>query len=186
MPLGCREREEIRSYPIPKLADKPKELSEGITEYRLWGLIIPVSEGQSIFVKVQGPAKNIAAVETELDAFSKTIKFPNGPGKDPTWDLPAGWTEDRKNPNRIATLSTGKDDQKIQLAITKFGGDVIGNVNRWRGMVGAEPLKDSDPTKAAVAFKTNSGVDAYKVDVVGKKNPDDGGMPGMRMNMPRK
>ena len=62
-----------------------------------------------------------------------------------TWQTPAGWTTD---PNagtmRYATLVVrGAGDEKAELAVTHFPGDVGGdldNVNRWRGQIGLSPV----------------------------------------------
>lgn len=61
-----------------------------------------------------------------------------------TWKLPDGWTASPNPGARYATITIpGPNDTKAELAITKFPGDVGGdlaNVNRWRGQIGMEPV----------------------------------------------
>lgn len=165
--IGCNGQEQISTYKIPKVAATPKEIQDNKTEYRLWGLIIPADEGQSWFFKTQGESAILKSEQSSLDELKATINFPEGLKNKPTWKLPARWTEDRANPNRIATLRFGENE----LSVTKFGGDVAGNISRWRGMVGAKLLEESELMKSVTEFKLSTGQTAYLVDVVGFKNP---------------
>lgn len=65
-----------------------------------------------------------------------------------TWQLPDGWTPANGSSARYATISiTGADGSKGELAVTHFPGDVGGdlaNVNRWRGQIGLEPIKEAE------------------------------------------
>ena len=181
---GCRERDEIRSYKIPKLVETPQEVKDAIVEYRILGVIVPTEDGSSWFFKTQGPLTALSTSEATVSQFFQSIKFPNGVTQKPIWDIPADWKEDRANPNRVATLTFGDPKKPFTLTITQFQGSVIDNANRWRRMVGAEEMNESELPKAAVAFKTASGQDAWRVDVRGRKNPDEGmkgmGIPGSR------
>jgi hypothetical protein len=182
--MGCRERDEIRTYKVPKLVETPKEIRDSIVEYRLIGAIIPAGDGSSVFFKTQGPQADLAPHEAAIGQLFQSIKFPNGPTQNPTWDVPTGWKEDRTNPNRIATLTMNESSKPLILTVTKFQGSVIDNTNRWRRMVGATEVDESELAKVTTAFKTGTGQEAWRVDARGRKNPDDGmramGMPGGR------
>ena len=180
MPLGCRERDEIQSYAIPKLAETPKEILDTIVEYRIWGVIVPAGDGSSWFFKTQGPVASFSSTDLELDHFAKSIRYPNGLTQNPTWELPPGWTEDRKDSRRIATLTFGPPDKKLQLSITRFQGSLLDNANRWRRMVGADEVKEENLAKAAVPFRTGTDNEAFRVDARGKKDPE-GAMRGIDM-----
>lgn len=182
--MGCRERDEIRTYKVPKLVETPKEIRDAIVEYRIIGAIIPTGDGSSIFFKTQGPQTDLVPYEAAIAQLFQSIKFPNGPTKDPTWDIPAGWKEDRANTNRIATLTLNDGPKPLILTVTRFQGSLIENANRWRRMVGAMEVDESELSKVTTAFKTGTGQEAWRVDARGRKNPDDGmramGMPGGR------
>lgn len=65
-----------------------------------------------------------------------------------SWKLPDGWTAAANPGARYATINiTGPNDTKAELAITKFPGDVGGdlaNVNRWRGQIGLQPVAENE------------------------------------------
>lgn len=67
---------------------------------------------------------------------------------DAPWQLPAGWSESpARPPMRHATLMIDDPEGAIEVAITRFPGDVGGmlaNVNRWRGQVGLGPVTEAD------------------------------------------
>jgi hypothetical protein len=86
------------------------------------------------------------------------------------WDRPEGWTQ-KEGPGRIATLTAGTGDSAIEVAVTKFPGDVGGklaNVNRWRGQVGLPPVGEGDLAKEAPETDIG-GVKGYIVDFKGEK-----------------
>lgn len=62
------------------------------------------------------------------------------------FDLPEGWTEDpTERPARLTTILAGSGEDVCELAVTRFPGDVGGelmNVNRWRAQLGL-PAVDS-------------------------------------------
>lgn len=62
------------------------------------------------------------------------------------YTVPAGWKADpTPRPARLATLLIGPDPVLAELAITRFPGDVGGelaNVNRWRGQLGLPAAAD--------------------------------------------
>lgn len=60
-----------------------------------------------------------------------------------TWDLPAGWAEAANpSPMRVATIKAG-DAEVIASRLSAQGwGNLIDNINRWRGQTGLEPIDD--------------------------------------------
>jgi hypothetical protein len=85
-----------------------------------------------------------------------------------TWDLPDGWVVVNGSSARYATIAiTGGDDAKGELAVTRFPGDVGGdlaNVNRWRGQIGLKPIDDktlaSEMVEVVAGPKTIKVIDA--------------------------
>lgn len=134
-------------------------------QQRMLAAILPHDQ-QVWFLKLMGPADRVAAQKAKFDAFVQSLhlgqaasgaaaaahdhdhdhdhahaKPAGGTGK-LTWSVPAGWTQDATpRAMREATLFTpGAADQRGELAISKLSrnvmGDLAGNVNRWRQMVG--------------------------------------------------
>jgi len=84
-----------------------------------------------------------------------------GPGE-LSWTLPSGWVEMENTSNmRLATFQAGSGGEAAEVTITRFPGDVGGelaNVNRWRRQVGlpAVPaLAEQDMTD--IRLRTGGG-----------------------------
>ncbi len=63
--------------------------------------------------------------------------------------------------------------------MTYFPGELLANVNRWRGKVGLPGVEEEELKDAVREFKVATGQPGYIVDAKGKKDPTAGGMPGM-------
>jgi hypothetical protein len=178
---GCAEPDTIATYKVPKPAPVPESVKRAVTEYRVLGAIIPDGKGQSWFFLMQGKSADLAPHAEAFVAVMKGLKFPDGLEKEPKWTLPQAWAEDRSKPVRVATLYPNGPDHALDISVTRFGGDLLGNVNRWRGKVGAAPVEEDELPKAAPTFQVETKQTGYLVDVTGKKDPTQGGMPGMGM-----
>ena len=183
---GCRPADQITKYTAPK---EPADLSgvsdapaEGEPAVRVLGAIAAAGkdgDNDWFFFKFQParmgdsyPPRAIERHAAEFDAFLQSLKFkPEGP---PSWTVPAGWRE-VSNPNRIATFRMKKSETTVDLAVTRFGGPLLDNINRWREQqAGVEPITEAEiPTKCRVLT-----IDGRKVVVVDVSGP--GGKGGMR------
>ncbi|MCU0776592.1 MAG: hypothetical protein MUF86_02880 [Akkermansiaceae bacterium] len=90
-----------------------------------------------------------------------------------TWDLPDGWIVVNGSSARYATIAiTGADGSKGELAVTRFPGDVGGdlaNVNRWRGQIGLKPIDGA--ALAANVTQVTAGPKSIKlIDATGPQN----------------
>ena len=185
---GCAPDEKVSKYTAPKdpadVQYESDDPAEGEAAVRILGAIAEAGkpgEEQWYFFKLQGPRssdtyppKAVARHTADFDAFIKSLKFP-ADGR-PTWTVPAGWraVEVKTQFPRIATFRMRKSETTVDLAISQTGGDLLGNVNRWYGQAGADPLKaDEIATKTKVLT-----VDGRKVWVVDVSGPGakDGGM----------
>lgn len=85
------------------------------------------------------------------------------------WTVPDGWVQEGPRQMRVATFRTSSDPDAAELVITRFGADNFGgmldNINRWRGMVGLEPVKDEKDQPAQRV--TVAGNDAALFDMTG-------------------
>lgn len=70
------------------------------------------------------------------------------PAGDMAWDVPDGWrAEENKSSMRVATLSAGEGDGRIEVAISQLGGTAGGirpNIDRWRGQIGLGDATDAE------------------------------------------
>ena len=82
--------------------------------------------------------------------------------------VPAGWTRVAPGMMQLAKFVTGEADDAAQVSVSRAGGSVFANVNRWRGQVGLEPLA-SDEELDAEAIKV-SGIDSMLFRIPGEKN----------------
>ncbi len=73
----------------------------------------------------------------------QTPQPPSSPAKKApyTWTLPKGWTAQPASGMRLATILIPSGSGTMNASITEFGGDLAGNVNRWRGQIGLPPLQ---------------------------------------------
>jgi hypothetical protein len=74
------------------------------------------------------------------------------------WTVPAAWKPvDEQRPMRLATYAAETELGVVEVAISRFPGDVGGmlaNVNRWRGQVGLPPAEEADLAGMMDRFET--------------------------------
>lgn len=74
------------------------------------------------------------------------------------WTVPADWKPvDEQRPMRLATYAAETELGVVEVAISRFPGDVGGmlaNVNRWRGQVGLAPAEEADLAGMMDRFET--------------------------------
>jgi hypothetical protein len=178
--VGCGPAEHVSKFTAPKdpndkdvVAD---EAPAGEAKVRILGAIAPAADTGNdwYFFKFQGlkstdtyPPKLIEPHAAEFDAFLQSLKFPkNGP---PTWTLPSGWeqvTVQSMIP-RIATFRMKSGDATVDLAVSEARGELLANINRWRGQAGVNPIAEADiETKCRVLT-----VDGRRVVVVDVSGP---------------
>ncbi len=61
-----------------------------------------------------------------------------------SWTLPDGWSAQPASGMRLATVLIPTASGTLNASITEFGGDLAGNVNRWRGQIGLPQLPEKD------------------------------------------
>lgn len=88
-----------------------------------------------------------------------------------TWTIPPGWVQDPPRQMRVASFRTSNEPVAAEVVVSRFAagnfGSILDNLNRWRNMVGLEPVDDAathKPEKATVA-----GKDAEIYDIAGKE-----------------
>jgi hypothetical protein len=100
---------------------------------------------------------------------------PNAPpatgGERPEWSVPASWKELPGEGMRYATLVVEAQDPPLQVRVTPLGlnaRDPLGNINRWRGQIGLEPI-GADQLPSLVRTVDINGRATDLVDLTGPK-----------------
>lgn len=86
----------------------------------------------------------------------------------PSWSVPKGWNEASGSPMRVATFAAGRDEKRVEIAVTAFPGDVGGNLanlNRWRMQVGLPPVNEEQMKKDLTEVKTAGAGTALVADL---------------------
>ncbi len=155
---GCGKQPVVKAYRAPQ---DPR--------WRMLAAIVPAAE-QVWFFKAVGPSARLAMQRPALEAFLTGLKVS---GSEVSWTLPAGWTEEKGRGERSATLRFGDGEPRLELSVSRLGGDgggTLANVNRWRGQMGQGPLSEAElggTTKVLKAGETAITL----VDLEGPKRP---------------
>lgn len=171
--MGCGPSEEVRSYTVPR-PNEPAGPEAGKGDYRILGAMFPADDPVWFF-KITVKADALAPHEAAFDKFLASVKFPNGPDKPPTYDLPDGWKSEGPRMMRADTIRFGPADRSLEMSVSSARGGAKENVKRWADQVGS----DADFAKATKEITTAGGVKGLRVDVTGSKNPAGAGGPFM-------
>lgn len=127
--------------------------------WRLLGLILPIG-GQTLFVKMTGPAELLAAEMEGFDAFCASVRpsqalLAQVPGELPEeverttpqpsqglrWAPPEGWKDMGPGQFRVVAYGVGS---AAQASLSLARGSRLMNYNRWQGQVGLGELTEAD------------------------------------------
>jgi hypothetical protein len=182
---GCGTRDQIARYTVtkPELVNPTPVSSSGpaaaATKQQVLGAIIP-TKSTSWFFKLTGDPEAVEPVREQFLSFVKSISFTGDADPKPSWTLPAGWQELSGSEFRFATLRIpqASDAAKpLEITVSSAGGDVLANVNRWRGQVGLAPITAEELAKTTETFK----VGEYEATFVSLVGTGSGGMGGAPM-----
>jgi len=157
---GCEEAE-VKRYRAPKDEAPPPLVSEHVTggaatpratggamrsaasagPQRLLAAIVP-RDDQVWFVKLMGPAALVDAEAPRFAQLIESLRFAGDEGGGhPTWSTPQGWRLGAESAGRFATLILPTDPplETTISALPPHSGDLLSNVNRWRGQLGLRP-----------------------------------------------
>ena len=73
-----------------------------------------------------------------------------------SFTAPNHWQKQSASGFRVASYIIAKNDLKVDVSVTKFPGDVGGdlaNVNRWRNQLGLSPISDDQLKSDLTSFK---------------------------------
>jgi hypothetical protein len=79
---------------------------------------------------------------------------------------PDGWTPIPPRTFGLAAFSVGEGEKQAEITVSSAGGELLANVNRWRGQIGLPPV--SDAGLAEITKQTDTlGVKGSLVELVG-------------------
>ena len=173
--LGCKPAPEVTRYTAPhERADSgpdPDPPEDPAAGDRILGLIAAApgdQQPQWWFFKLRGRPQAVGRRVAGLEACLATLRFPKADGQLPTFELPAGWELGRpSNQFALFTIRTGHSYSPHNLDVSKTGGSLADNVNRWRRQVGLAELPEADVAKSLRDVTAADGTKVYWVDLAG-------------------
>jgi hypothetical protein len=171
--VGCGQREEIRRYKVPRVAESPRPVKPSARPIRMLAAIVPHKD-QAWFFKLTGAPDAAAAKFDEFEAFLKSITFSDAKDAKPTWQLPAGWRQEGASGMRLATIRIGSGDDALELSVIPlprtsrdFDADCLDNINRWRGQIDLPPIDRDRLADETTELDLPDGHKAVVVNMVG-------------------
>lgn len=74
------------------------------------------------------------------------------------WTLPVGWSAKPASGMRLATIIIPQEEgSNLDASVTEFGGDLAGNINRWRGQIGLTTLPETEVIPSLEKIDTQLG-----------------------------
>jgi hypothetical protein len=151
-----------------QLYDQAGQNPAGDAKSRILAAILR-RDGAVWFFKMTGDDQLVAQEKPRFVEFLKSIEFrarpqqaalpPSHPpldaasvpaaaaptGDKPNWTVPSGWKEEPPTQMLLAKFTAADKEEKAEITVSVFpgdGGGLLPNVNRWRGQLGLEPLKN--------------------------------------------
>jgi hypothetical protein len=141
----------------------------------MMGAILPAGD-RTWYFKVSGPVAEMDKNAEAVTKFFQSIRIAQGAAK-PEWKAPEGWKEQPGSGMRAATLLVPAGEKPLELSVialptTGAPGELLNNVNRWRGQM---QLAHVDEKALASSVKEMKAGDAkmYVVDLRGKLAPSN-------------
>ncbi|MGH7192651.1 MAG: hypothetical protein ACREJM_03850, partial [Candidatus Saccharimonadales bacterium] len=84
------------------------------------------------------------------------------------YETPDGWKEQPASGFRLASFQVSDGDQKAEVTIVVAGGDLLANVNRWRGQIELEATTQEELDREAQSIDVGGRKGTY-VELIGSK-----------------
>ena len=151
---------------------------------RMLAAIVPHGK-MAWFFKVIGPRDAVAAKMEDFLKLIRSLTFAGGEDSQPEWVLPEGWTSEKGNGIRFATLRVKSEDEVLETTVIRLsapdphsGEYVLSNVNRWCEQLGLPPRTKTDlaaeeqPKNAEIRQFEAAGTMVTLVNLVGRPKSD--------------
>lgn len=164
-----RWRGQLQQKPL-----EPEELDQSMVKFE-------VADEPAWLVRIEGtlggdtmrtgPASGPAA-----SGSGSTTKPPVAPPSNLpfTFETPEGWSPKAAGPMRMAEFTMADGERKAVASVSTAGGELLANVNRWRGQIGLEPVSKEELDKSLQKLAAGSVQGDY-VQLFGtdeSKSPD--------------
>jgi hypothetical protein len=176
--VGCQQSEQIEAYPVPK-ESKPRvapAAAAGPATDRMLAAVLPDGD-RAWFFKVTGPINEIGPIAGQVGEFFTSIR--PAPGKPrPDWKLPESWQIEEGSGMRAATIQIPAGSKSLELSVIALPwrgmpGEMLSNVNRWRGQMKMPPTDEAGLAQDTRVLKVGDAT-LTAVDLNG--NFESGGM----------
>jgi hypothetical protein len=170
--MGC-EKEDIRRYQAPH--SESIASSEEQSPVRLLAAIIP-HQSRTWFVKLSGPATAVDEHKGAFEKFVESIRFTNQAANPVTWTAPEDWRQEHGSALRYATFRVPAKGHTLELTVVALGaeaGELLPNINRWRGQIGLKPVAEKDVASVTREIKIDDAT-ATLVDMTGPGGGEGG------------
>lgn len=144
--FGCGQGDRIEAYNVPKEAAprfQPVENEAGVATDRMLAAVLPDGD-RAWFFKVTGPTAEMDAVAADVTEFFRGIRPASGKPH-PDWSAPSKWQEQGASKMRAATFLIPAGGKPLELSVIALPwrgspGELLSNVNRWRGQMQLPPV----------------------------------------------
>lgn len=101
----------------------------------------PMMSGGAPFAPA-GPGRSEEPAPLDHDSKPRASSASGAPGL--RYETPEGWKEQPAGGFRLASFQVSQGDQKAEITVVVAGGDLLANVNRWRGQIELDPTTKED------------------------------------------
>ncbi|HEV3385884.1 MAG TPA: hypothetical protein VG097_13790 [Gemmata sp.] len=133
--IGCSESDQVRIHdeiPPPKPVVPPISAEQKL--FRTLAAMVPVDGKESWwFLKMTGPIAVIGKYEADFDKLFNSLLAKEDEINPISWELPTGWTQEIAPPGAMRFATLKSPGGEIEITVTKFGGSVLANAQRWWG-----------------------------------------------------
>ena len=105
----------------------------------------------------QGGADQVANSQNTAQKATQEATQEATPNAPYRWTLPAGWSAKPASGMRLATIIIPQEESSLEAAIFELGGDIAGNINRWRGQIGLPALAEAEVLPSLEKIDTQLG-----------------------------
>ncbi|HMC10229.1 MAG TPA: hypothetical protein VKH44_03025, partial [Pirellulaceae bacterium] len=102
----------------------------------------------------------------------KTTPIASGkgpPSGDIRYTIPPEWTVGKPNAISLAAFKATDGDKQVDITVSTAGGELLANVNRWRGQLGLPPIDSTELKKNVQKIETLGSTGDY-VELVGSES----------------
>jgi hypothetical protein len=156
------------------------DLNDAIEEFNVDGKPAVLANLAGEFKSSSPPFAAMGHADSQFPAVGPAERpgAPIGPApppvaaaSDPTYELPQGWRTASNDTVSSLAFEVVDGDESVRITVSSVGGDMLANVNRWRGQLG---LGRVTPEQLAASLKRIevAGTQAEYIALVGPETAD--------------